>query len=143
ETSQVAAAEGREHYGLSVYRTLREAQTEAPYDLAVAWHVLEHTTDPLAFLRQIRVLLQPDGIFALQVPAFESVDWFFGRDQGWMIVNKIHNFQFEKDTLAAVLATAGFQPVWLEHAANEGTLTAICRLDAALDGPKAAPSFLE
>lgn len=37
-------------------------------DLITAIHVLEHVLNPAAFLKEIRSLLQPDGILLIQVP---------------------------------------------------------------------------
>ena len=42
-------------------------------DIAVLWHSLEHTGDPLAMLQSLHTLLSSDGIIAIRVPDFGSL----------------------------------------------------------------------
>ena len=42
------------------------------YSLILMLDVLEHLSDPLAALRNVRRLLKPDGVFLATVPAFQS-----------------------------------------------------------------------
>lgn len=52
ELSPVAAEHARSHYGLDVRGSFEEFAGAEPLDLAVAWHVLEHTPNPIAFIVQ-------------------------------------------------------------------------------------------
>jgi len=48
----------------------RLEQIDGAFELVSAVHVLEHVTEPLAFLRGARRLLQQDGLLLVQVPYF-------------------------------------------------------------------------
>jgi glycosyltransferase involved in cell wall biosynthesis/2-polyprenyl-3-methyl-5-hydroxy-6-metoxy-1,4-benzoquinol methylase len=51
------------------------------YDVVIASEVLEHLTDPLAFLRTLRGLLTRDGILVLTTP--NGYGWFEGEQYLW------------------------------------------------------------
>jgi SAM-dependent methyltransferase len=52
-------------------------QIDGAFALVSAVHVLEHVTEPLAFLRGARRLLQQDGLFLVQVPYFPDTPFDF------------------------------------------------------------------
>jgi SAM-dependent methyltransferase len=52
-------------------------QIDGAFELLSAVHVLEHVTEPLAFLRGARRLLQQDGLFLVQVPYFPDTPFDF------------------------------------------------------------------
>lgn len=72
-------------------------------ETVVAYHVMEHATDPLGWLHSIRPMLKPEGTLILEVPDVENwpVD-------AW---HHEHFTQFSKDSLQALLQHAGFSTV--------------------------------
>lgn len=52
-------------------------QIDGTFELVSAVHVLEHVTEPLAFLRGARRLMQQDGLFLVQVPYFPDTPFDF------------------------------------------------------------------
>jgi SAM-dependent methyltransferase len=52
-------------------------QIDGSFELITAVHVLEHVTEPLAFLRSARRLMQRDGLFLVQVPYFPDTPFDF------------------------------------------------------------------
>ena len=87
------------------------------FDCATMTDVLEHTLDPLAALRGVRRALRPGGTVFLAVPNFEAASCTAaGRDWAQFVAD--HYYHFTGDTLAAVLAKAGFAAVVLmcDHA---------------------------
>ncbi|MFI5354965.1 MAG: class I SAM-dependent methyltransferase [Desulfobaccales bacterium] len=109
EINEAAAALARQR-GFTVYTgTLAEFQPVAPYDVVVLSNVLEHSTDPVAMLAQVRRLLQPGGEVWISCPNAESL-WrrVFGR--GWVNWHvPYHLWHFSPRTLEGVLERAGFR----------------------------------
>jgi 2-polyprenyl-3-methyl-5-hydroxy-6-metoxy-1,4-benzoquinol methylase len=133
ELSPVAAQRAREDYGHEVHPTLDDVEALDRFDLAVAWHVLEHTADPVAFLGQVARLLRPDGVLAIQVPSFDYLDEFRSRSMITHLVCAVHNLYFTEATLAAVLVRSGLVPISGGNSPGDLTLTMICaRPHAAL-----------
>jgi 2-polyprenyl-3-methyl-5-hydroxy-6-metoxy-1,4-benzoquinol methylase len=68
-------------HGIEVYRTNVEQAPEHLRDFAVitAIDLLEHTTDPVAFLVEIRKRLRPGGIAYLETPNIQSAVYGTGR----------------------------------------------------------------
>jgi SAM-dependent methyltransferase len=76
EFSSWAAKKAESRFGLPISNaSVADFHPEnGPYDLIVAWHVLEHLPDPMANLCRIRTWLKADGILAVEVPNFGSAD---------------------------------------------------------------------
>ena len=123
ELSDAAAARARRDFGLTVHGTL-EAVGHRQFDLVVAWHVLEHTLDPVEFLRSASSLLAPEGILAIQVPSFDALTTFIDRGMFASLVCAVHNFYFERGSLLNTIATAGLTVV--DVVEEETALTATC-----------------
>ena len=129
EISPESANRARRDYGLIVYATLdalAEAEPGARFDLITAWHVLEHTFDPVAFLRAAAARLAPQGVLALQVPSFDFLDEFRRRNEPGSLLCAVHNFYFTEANLQPVLARAGLAPLQVGSDPNSLLLTAIC-----------------
>jgi 2-polyprenyl-3-methyl-5-hydroxy-6-metoxy-1,4-benzoquinol methylase len=80
EMSASAAAVARSR-GHQVVTGRFEIDTELPagaFDLILAYHVIEHVSDPRAFAQRAADLLAPGGLFVVATPNFDSADvrWF-------------------------------------------------------------------
>jgi SAM-dependent methyltransferase len=78
-------------------------------DVAVAFHVLEHLHDPVAFLQQIRQAMRPGGTLAIEVPNYacqaaglDAVAW-----AGPAIAD--HVYHYTPESLRVVLEAGGFR----------------------------------
>ena len=71
--------EGREAWGYEPYRAAqfaeaycsRELNGNGPFDLLVATEVLEHTDQPVAFLKQLKGLTRHDGILLVSTELYD------------------------------------------------------------------------
>jgi len=85
--------------GLRTVASLQELNGER-FDLVVMSHVLEHISDPVAYLARLRSeILAPGGALVVEVPNLYCHDCF---EVG-------HLFSFSTNTLMRTLAKAGFQ----------------------------------
>ena len=95
--------------GLDIKETLEEIPDNA-YDLIFMFHVLEHITDPIDYLRHLKQKLSPNGKLIIEVPNVDDILISMYKiknhlDFYWEIA---HNFYFSKDTLGTVLQRAGY-----------------------------------
>lgn len=82
-------------------------------DIAVMWHALEHTTNPLSTLQEIHNQLTDDGIIAIRVPDFGCL-WSRLLQQNWVWFQPHnHNFHFSRTSLDFLLKKAGFHPYFV------------------------------
>lgn len=95
---------------------------QAGYDLITIWHVLEHTDDPGAVLRQLQRALRPGGLLVVEVPNVEATC-----QSPRSTFHEAHLYNFNSATLAWLAAKARLQPCVTEHSADGGNLTAILR----------------
>jgi SAM-dependent methyltransferase len=70
-------------------------------DLVIAVNVIEHTTDPIAFLNALRGALQPDGMIVIVCPD--------GAKPGVDLLFVDHVFSFGREHLGTLLSRAGMQ----------------------------------
>jgi 2-polyprenyl-3-methyl-5-hydroxy-6-metoxy-1,4-benzoquinol methylase len=93
--------------------TALEDIAERPFDVVLAYYVVEHLRDPLGQLARLHELLSPGGLLAVEVPnvddalvrlyQVEAFDRFY-----WQ---RAHYFNYSHRTLADVLRRAGFASV--------------------------------
>ncbi|HSZ56701.1 MAG TPA: class I SAM-dependent methyltransferase [Tepidisphaeraceae bacterium] len=81
---------------------------EEPFDLIILSHVLEHTSDPVHFLREVAGLLKPTGICYIEVPGLLNLDkWYNGNLLEYL--QNAHRWHFTAGTLGAVANRAGLR----------------------------------
>lgn len=108
------AADATERLGVHITNTSLESYAEScrqeqhrpVFDAVIAFHVLEHFTDPLGSLALIRTLLKPGGRVYVEVPDVAQPG--IPLVEHWM---HTHMFDFERHTLASLLKRAGFDDV--------------------------------
>lgn len=82
---------------------------EPRFDAIVAIHVIEHVTDPLAFLRAIAAWLAPGGRVLIATPNLGSLEArLLGSSWDWA-VPPAHLHLFDRDGLARLFDRAGFE----------------------------------
>ncbi len=108
-----AADIARSQYGLTVHTG--DAEDVLPkfdgesLDVITMWHVIEHFSNPLTVLQEVRRILKPGGLLMLELPNFACpFASLFG--QYWFPLEvPRHLYQFTPKTLAAMLEKAGFR----------------------------------
>ncbi|MDR1085448.1 MAG: class I SAM-dependent methyltransferase [Deltaproteobacteria bacterium] len=93
------------------YLLPKESLQKESFDYITAIEVIEHTADPLAFLRDIRPLLKAGGILFLTTGNAKP---FRDRLAKWSYAGcpDVHISFFEPETLALALEKTGFKPVY-------------------------------
>jgi SAM-dependent methyltransferase len=125
ELSGLAAERARRDFGLVVHRSFIELPQQR-FGLQPAWHVLEHTHDPVAFVRTAGSYLADDGVLAIQVPGFEYLEAFREQGRTSALLCAVHNFYFTSDSLREVIMRAGLVPREMFSWSDSMVLTAIC-----------------
>lgn len=112
ELSEPSSTWAREQLGLKVTSgSLQGSEyldSEA-FDAAVAWHVIEHDTDPIAFLRNIRSSLKPGGRIALRTPNFYSLPARLNKSAWEWLGAPAHLTLFSMHSLGIALQQTGFR----------------------------------
>jgi SAM-dependent methyltransferase len=112
-----ADAERARDLGLDVFRgTLGDYLASAGprrFDLVTAYHVVEHLFDPLAELRAMRALVAERGLVAIVVPNVGSLQARAFRGRWGPNDLPRHTYFFTPRTLRAMVAAAGYEPLWL------------------------------
>ena len=89
--------------------TLEEASFEdATFDVVTLFHVLEHMDSPRAGLVEVRRILGPGGLLAIETPTIDSV-WFALMRRRWRQLIPDHYYFFAEATLGRLLEECGFQ----------------------------------
>jgi 2-polyprenyl-3-methyl-5-hydroxy-6-metoxy-1,4-benzoquinol methylase len=112
EPSEWAAAEAQGR-GLNVIQGTLDAPQlgTRQFDMITLWDVIEHLADPAAVLRQVHERLRPGGwvtVHTMDIGA--PVARLMGPRWPWLM--DMHLYYFSRQTLAALLAASGFEPVW-------------------------------
>jgi SAM-dependent methyltransferase len=97
------------------------ADAPGPFDVITMWDVLEHSEDPLAFVRELAGHLAPGGRLVVCSPNFEALQrrwWWLRRSPDrFMALVRPHEHvtQFTASGLALVLERAGYASVSRVH----------------------------
>jgi SAM-dependent methyltransferase len=86
------------------------AENTAPFSLAIASHVLEHTSDPVAFVTTVSRLLGPGGTLFIEVPC---------RDYEFKRRHEPHLLFFDKQPLQRLLRILDFVDISTSYHGKE------------------------
>lgn len=88
--------------------TLQAAHfSEASFDVAALYHVIEHVPSPRAELQELRRLIKPDGWLVLETPNI-ATPWFRVLGARWRQFIPDHIFFFTPQTLTRLCEEQGF-----------------------------------
>lgn len=113
EPSPAGAARARSDHGLEILcRNVLDVEfPERRFDVITLWHVLEHVSEPAAYLRHVARWLAPDGRLVVAVPNFAGVEArLLGKRWAFLDVPR-HLFQFTPRSLAITAQRAGLAVV--------------------------------
>ena len=77
------------------------------YDAIVAFHVVEHLSDPGEFFTKCSKILNPGGIFFIEVPNFDDITRKILKDK-WNLFYDYHICHFTKRSIMQLLARHGY-----------------------------------
>lgn len=104
-----SARYGIEKRGVSIFiGTLEEAAfRDESFGVVHCSHLIEHLTDPAAFVDEVRRILVPGGIFLVTTPDIQGMQArLFG--EGWRSAIHDHMVLFSRTTLRRLLEDKGF-----------------------------------
>lgn len=110
EPTPNAVSYARHELGASVtHAFLEDAELPSGFDAVCAFHVLEHVSDPRAFLVKAHQLMAADGVLALEVPNIVS-ERFQREGLNWEgLLLQQHLWHFSPQTLRALVEDCGFR----------------------------------
>ena len=88
--------------GVDILESPKQKTSNSKYDLIVISHVLEHTLDPVSFLRVMTANLRKEGILFVEVPCL---------DNEYKKFHEPHVLFFSKTSLESTAEAAGFKNV--------------------------------
>jgi hypothetical protein len=116
---------------------ISEIPAEPSFDVIVAKHVLEHTTDPVATMRKLRAALKPSGFIFFGQPCLDDVQTHGKRTY---CINSVHHFTgYTKRSFAHMLRFVGFEPVELFHLDRPNRFCAVATLGTPLSSSDPDP----
>jgi 2-polyprenyl-3-methyl-5-hydroxy-6-metoxy-1,4-benzoquinol methylase len=86
-----------------------------PYDLIVAWMVLEHLHDPIAALKKLTHWADPAGWLVVSVPNAAAIEFALFKDRWYALQLPTHLYHFTPTTLAALLEKGGWRVDRIVH----------------------------
>lgn len=135
EPNRGYAEYSRQAYALRVLRGFIDevALTPAAFDMVTIWHVLEHTENPRAVLRQVREALRPRGQLVVEVPNVEATC-----QSPRSSFHEAHLYTFSRKTLQVLGENCGFLLQEMNLSRDGGNITAIfAKVEASM--PERAP----
>lgn len=110
EPNKGLAEFGRKRYGIDITSVdfLSSQLPDNSFDAVTFWDVLEHVSDPTAYIHEAYRILKPGGFIFVNFPDFGSVFVkIFG--EKWWFLSPVHIYYFTRKTLAKLLEKNGFQ----------------------------------
>lgn len=107
--------ESLRHRGYELYNYAAEAIKARPnsVDLAVTFQVIEHVQNPCEFLKEILVLLKPDGFMLIATPNREDILMkLLPEEFPSFFYRTAHRWYFDRASLRYCVKTIGLQVEW-------------------------------
>ncbi len=100
--SKIASKSGTIHHGIV------ETYSETGFDVIVMNHVIEHISDPILVLEKIKMMLNPNGIFIIGTPDFDSAAARRYGDNFRLLDDPTHVSLFSQESMYRCLRDIGF-----------------------------------
>lgn len=111
------------------------------FDVVVIYHVIEHISDPISIIKEIRRVLKPNGILLLGTPNFNCwVARRFGNNFR-LLHDKTHISLFSKDSMVSFLESYGFEIDEIKYPFFRTEYFTLKNLIRLLDTSKVSPPF--
>lgn len=113
EYSTSIATSTSKHMGIQIFHSPDLVECKFPdnqFDLIVCYHVLEHLTDPLKTLAEMRRILKCNGVLIVAVPNFGGWVSQLTREHWFAIDVPRHLSHFTPQTLERAFDSTGFVP---------------------------------
>lgn len=116
---------GRELLGIRVLpvildggpATRSEPELREPFDVIFSSEVVEHVTDPDAFLATLKAFLKPGGILAITTPRAESLNEARRNNEKLAVISPgAHVFLYSRAAMLDALRRAGFEHIEVRDA---------------------------
>jgi 2-polyprenyl-3-methyl-5-hydroxy-6-metoxy-1,4-benzoquinol methylase len=91
-----------------VFQGLVENCPDSGFDVAVSFHVIEHTDSPRRFLEAMVARLRPGGLAVIETPNIHSLPFRVLKSR-WRQFIPEHYFFFDENTMQRLLAQAGLR----------------------------------
>jgi 2-polyprenyl-3-methyl-5-hydroxy-6-metoxy-1,4-benzoquinol methylase len=98
------------------------ARHEQKFDIVVAFDIIEHTHDPIRFLRDIRGILSPRGWLVITTPDTGHFLRYLMGSRWPMLQPFQHTYLFSQKAMRKALETAGFNKIHIQDADKTLTL---------------------
>lgn len=106
------------HFGLTAHHGALTA-VELPagtFDLVTMWDVIEHVSDPKAYIQRAAALLRDGGVISLATPDVDSLPArLAGKRWVGYKLSEEHVYYFSVSTLSKMLEEAGFEVINTRH----------------------------
>lgn len=113
DSSEVAVRIARTRFGLAVFKSLDSASFPSAYfDVVSLWDSIEHLSNPLGVLKELRKLVKKNGVLFIYTPNidFHKLVAFITRNNGRLVPYE-HLYHFSTNTLRRLVIKAGFNDV--------------------------------
>lgn len=110
----VAFCEQTFHIKVHLQNINQDFNFDEKFDVITMWHILEHVSDPLGFVKRLRQFLAPQGRLIVEVPNINSLKFRLASAQHrWIGGNhpRHHKYFFSWKTLRYLLRKAGYDSV--------------------------------
>lgn len=116
--SAAAIARGHGHHVVTGRFEIDQELPAASFDLILAYHVIEHVSDPRLFTQRAADLLAPGGLFVVATPNFDSADVrMFKRHWGGNHFPRHWTF-YDADSMARLAENVGLRQERVEYQTN-------------------------
>ena len=93
----------------------KKSFTDGRFDVITAFHVIEHTSDPVQFIKDIRNKLLDNGLLVIETPNIASVNARLMKKRWPFIIPDEHLFLFSQKSLNYILKRNGFRSIYSQR----------------------------